>query len=141
MPAGPSNPASSPSSSSSSIGAALGLPPRDTGLKSALVELFGKGGADIGHIADLFLSLVESLARRESGYKTTVDEIRAAFAKVRRIIEAYHPQLAIVETIEAIRTQIAEREKATAMLKETVESVKARIRGQADALLAMETST
>ena len=70
-------------------------------------------------------------AKRESGYKESVDRIQA-LARVRGIIEAYHPQLAIVETIEALRAQSAEREAATALLRNTVDSVKTRIREQAD---------
>ena len=136
-----SSDSSSSSSSSSAAGAGLGLPPASADLKHELEDLFGRGGAEVGHIAELFASLLESLAKRESGYKESVDGIQKALARVRGIIEAYHPQLAIVETIEALRAQSAEREAATALLRNTVDSVKTRIREQADSLLALETTT
>ena len=71
-----SSDSSSSSSSSSAAGAGLGLPPASADLKHELEDLFGRGGAEVGHIAELFASLLESLAKRESGYKESVDRIQ-----------------------------------------------------------------
>jgi hypothetical protein len=64
--------------------------------------------------------------------------MRGAFDRVRGLLEAYHPQLAVVEVIQALRAQSAEREAATAKLLSTVASVKARITGQAMSLGAAQ---
>ena len=129
------------SGAASTIESALGLPPDDADLKGSLMELFGSGGADIGHIAELFQTLLEDLAGCKQDYKKNVEKMRGEFDKVRGILEAYHPKLAIAEIIEALRTQTAEREAAIEMLTHTVASVKARVKEQAETLLAQKPSS
>lgn len=127
-----------PRASPSPVADELGLPSPNAGIKDALVELFGKGGADIGRVAELFLGLLEDLAGRKPGYTDRVQQMQTAFAQARGLLEFYHPQLAVFEVIESLRAQSAEREAATALLLETVASVKVRIKGQAESLLAQE---
>ena len=70
--------------------------------------------------AELVWALSRMDSSKEEGYDAVTKSIDLEFVKAQSIIEDYHPKLALLETLEALKAQVQRRKRATERLVESI---------------------